>query len=205
MIVPNKRMRPGAVGRIALLIAMVALLSSGSCSLFKSLGPAPPPLQVDFSTLRPEDFPAKIKQLEEISLHDKSVSVRNRALFYIALAYVHYKNPSPDYLQAVQYLDKYIALESHRKDGDEIVAWKSVVQTLDASLQQHEKLKKDYAQLKQQYDSAAKNRDLSAKKVSDLNQTIEGQKKEIEGLKATIKRLDTVQQEIEKKRKGIKK
>jgi DNA mismatch repair ATPase MutS len=203
--VPNSEMRPGAVGRITLLIAMVALLSSGSCSLFKSLGPAPPPLQEDFSTLRPEDFPAKIKQLEEISQHDKSASVRNRALFYIALAHVHYKNPSPDYSKAVQYLDKYIALEPKRKDGDEIVAWKSVAQTLDTSLQQHEKLKKDYAQLKQQYDSAAKNRDLSAKKVSDLNQLIESQKKEIESLKATIKRLDTVQQEIEKKRKGIKK
>jgi hypothetical protein len=205
MIVPNKKMRPGAVGRIALLVAMVALLASGGCSLFKSLGPAPPPLQEDFSTLRPEEFPTKIKQLEEISQNDKSASVRTRALFYLALAHVHYKNPSPDYPQAVQYLDKYIALESHRKDGDEIVAWKSVVQTLDTSLQQHEKLKKDYAQLKQQYDSATKNRDLSAKKVSDLNLTIESQKKEIEGLKATIKRLDTVQQEIEKKRKGIRK
>ncbi len=156
---------------------MVALLSSGSCSLFKSLGPAPPPLQEDFSTLRPEDFPTKIKQLEEISQNDKSASVRTRALFYLALAHVHYKNPSPDYSQAVQYLDKYIALESHRKDGDEIVAWKSVVQTLDTSLQQHEKLKKDYAQLKQQYDSAAKNRDLSAKKVSDLNQRSKAKKR----------------------------
>ena len=102
-------------------------------------------------------------------------------------------------------MDKYIGLESDRKDRDETVAWKSVVQALDTSLQQHEKLIKDYALLKQQYDSAAKNRDLSAKKVSDLNQMIEKQKKEIEGLKATIKRLDTVQQEIEKKRKGIKK
>jgi hypothetical protein len=34
---------------------------------------------------------------------------------------------------------------------------------------------------------------------------MESQKKEIEKLKQTIKELDSVQQEIEKKRKGIKK
>jgi hypothetical protein len=203
--VPNKELRQGAAGQIAFFAMTVALLSSGGCSLFKSLGPAPPPLQEDFSTLRPEEFPAKIKQLEEISQSDKSASVRTRALFYLALAHVHYRNPSPDYSRAVQYLDKYIALESKRRDSDEIVAWKSVVQALDTSLQQHEKLEKDYALLKQQYDSAAKNRDLSAKRVNDLNQMIENQIKEIESLKATIKRLDAVQQEIEKKRKAIKK
>jgi hypothetical protein len=202
---PDQETRPGAVGRIILLVTAAALLSSGGCSLFQKLAPSPPTLQEDFSALRPEDFPGKIRQLEEISQRDKSPSVRNRALFYIALAYVHYKNPSPDYSKAVLYLDKYIGLESDRKDRDEIVAWKSVVQVLDTSLEQHEKLIKDHALLQQQYDSAAKNRDLSAKKVSDLNQMIEKQKKEIEGLKATIKRLDTVQQEIEKKRKGIKK
>jgi septal ring factor EnvC (AmiA/AmiB activator) len=201
----NEEMGQGAVGRIILLGLTVALLSSGGCSLFQSLGPAPPPLQEDFSSLRPEEFPAKIKQLEEISQHDTSLSVRTRALFYLALAHVHYKNPSPDYSQAVRCLDQYIALEPKRKDGDEIVAWKSVVQALDTSLQQHEKLKEDYALLKQQYDSAAKNRELYAKKVSDLNQMIENQSKEIESLKATIKSLDAVQQEIEKKRKAIKK
>jgi predicted nuclease with TOPRIM domain len=111
---------------------------------------------------------------------------------------MHYKNPSPDYSKAVQYLDKYIALESNRQDIDELVAWKSVVQTLDSSLREHEKLERSYAQLKQQYDRANKGRELLIKEM-------ESQKKEIEKLKQTIKELDSVQQEIEKKRKGIKK
>ena len=126
------------------------------------------------------------------------MSVRTRALFYIALAHMHYKNPSPDYSKAVQYLDKYIALESDNKDIDEVVAWKSTLRTLDSSLQEQEKLKRTYAQLKQQYNRANK-------EINDLGQVIEKQKKEIERLKEIIKKLDAVEQEIEKKKKGIKK
>ena len=83
---PDQETRPGAFGRIILLVTAAALLSSGGCSLFQKLAPSPPTLQEDFSALRPEDFPGKIRQLEEISQRDKSPSVRNRALFYIALA-----------------------------------------------------------------------------------------------------------------------
>ena len=140
----------------------------------------------------------KIKQLEEVSQKHKSMFVRTRALFYIALAHMHYRNPSPDYSKAVQYLDKYIALESDNKDIDEIVAWKSTLRTLDSSLQEYKKLERSYAQLKQQYDRANK-------KINDLGQEIENQKKEIERLKEIIKKLDAVEQEIEKKKKGIKK
>jgi len=195
-------MRPGArtlgaFPQILPLVVMAALLSSGRCSVFKTLGPGPPLLHEDFSLLRPEDFPGKIKQLEDISQNDKNMAVRTRAVFYIGLAHMHYKNPAPDYPKAVQYLDRYIALESARKDIDETVAWKSVVQALDNSLREQEKLAKTYAQLKQQYDRSNRNGESLAK-------VVENQKKEIERLRQTIKELDAVQQEIEKKRKGIK-
>lgn len=200
-----KGMKPRAIGQMIFPVMIVALLSSGTCSLFRGWGSAPPALREDFSVLRPEDFPEKIRQLEEISQHDKSLSVRTRALFYIALAHVHYNNPLPDRSKAVQYLDKYIGLESNREDIDEIVAWKAVVHALDTSLRESEKLERSCAQLKQQNDSANKNKQLLAKRINDLGQVIENQKKEIERLKKTITELDTVQQEIEKKRKGIKK
>lgn len=189
--------KPGALSRVVPLVVAAALLSSGCCSLFKTLAPSPPLLQEDFSLLRPEDFPAKIKQLEDISQNDKNVAVRSRALFYIGLAHMHYKNPSPDYPKAVQYLDKYIALEPARKDIDETVAWKSVVQALDNSLREQEKLAKSYAQLKLQYDRSNRNGESLAKVVEN--------QKEIERLRQTIKELDAVQQEIERKRKAIKK
>lgn len=194
----EKDMKPRAIHQVIFLVMIIALLSSGNCSLFRTPGPAQPLLREDFSLLRPEDFPEKIKQLEDTSQHDKDISVRTRALFYIALAHMHYRNPSPDYSKAVQYLDKYIALESNRKDIDEFMAWKSVVQILDSSLREYEKLKRSNAQLKLQYERTNKDRE-------SLVKVIENQKKEMESLKQTIKELDTVQQEIEKKRKGIKK
>ena len=203
--VHNKQVKPGASHQAACLVLVGILLSSGSCSLFRNQEPASPPLQEDFSLLAPEAFPQKIKQLEDISQYDKNLSTRTRALFLIALAHMHYKNPSPDYPKAVQYLDKYIALKSDKKDIDEMVAWKYTLQALDSSLREQGQLEKSYAQLKQQYDRSSRNTGSLDKKINDLGQVIERQKKEIENLKETIKKLDTVQQEIEKKRRGIKK
>lgn len=190
-------MKPGAIHQVILFFIIVVLLSAGCCSLFRAHGLAPPVLREDFSKLDPKDFPEKIKQLEEISQNHKSMSVRTRALFYIALAHMHYNNPAPDYSQAVEYLDKYIALESDNKDIDEIVALKSTLHTLDSSLREYKKLEGSYALLKKEYERASKNREF-------LNKVIENQKKEIESLKETIRKLDAVQQEIEKKKKGIK-
>lgn len=198
-------MTPRELRQVICFVIIAIWSSSGSCSLFRAHGPAPTVLREDFSLLAPEDFAAKIKQLEEISQNHESMSVRTRAIFYIALGYMHYNNPSPDYSKAAQYLDKYIALEPDNPDIDEIVAWKFVVQTLDSSLREHEKLEKSYAQLKQQYERSNKNRVSLNKKINDLGQEIENQKKEIASLKETINKLDAVQQEIEKKKKGIKK
>jgi outer membrane protein assembly factor BamD (BamD/ComL family) len=199
----NKERKPGAIHRVIFFIIIAVSLSAG-CSLFRTHGPAPTVLKEDFSLLDPKDFPEKIKQLEDISQNDKSMSVRTRALFYIALAHMHYKNPSPDYSKAAEYLDKYIALSPDNKDVDEIVAWKSTLLALDSSLQERKKLEGSYAQLKKEYERATNNRGSLNKKINDLGQVIANQNKEIESLKETIKKLDAVQQEIEKKKKGIK-
>jgi len=198
-------MKHRAINLVILLVIMAVLLSSGCCSLFRALGLAPPVFREDFSLLDPEDFPEKITQLEEISQNHKSMSVRARALFYIALAHLHYNNPSPDYSKALKYLDEYIAHDSDNKDIDEIVAWKSTLHTLDSSLREYEKLERSFAQLKQEYESTNKNRELLNKQINDLGQMIEKQKKEIGSLQETIKKLDAVYQEIEKKKKKIKK
>jgi outer membrane protein assembly factor BamD (BamD/ComL family) len=198
-------MKQRAIHQVIFLLMLAVLLSSGSCSLFRTPGMAPAVFREDFSLLDPKDFPEKIKQLEEISQSHKSMSVRTRALFYIALAHMHYNNPSPDYSKALEYLDKYIALESNNKDIDETVVWKSTLHTLDSSLREYKKLETSYAQLKQENERANKNREFLNKKINDLGQVIENQKKEIESLEETIKKLDTVQREIEKKKKGIKK
>ncbi|MDH5744474.1 MAG: hypothetical protein OEZ52_13075 [Candidatus Aminicenantes bacterium] len=190
-----------AVNQVIFLVIMVVLLSSGCCSLFRALGLAPSIFREDFSLLDPEDFPERIMQLEEIAQNHKSKYVRTRALFYIALAHLHYNNPSPDYSKALKYLDEYVALDSDNKDIDEIVAWKSILLTLDNSLREYEELEKSYAQLKQEYESANKNREFLNKQINDLGQMIEKQKKEISSLEEIIKKLDAVHREIEKKKK----
>ena len=198
-------MKRRASNRAIFLVMIAVLLSFGSCSLFRALGLAPPVFREDFSRLDPEDFPEKIRQLEEISQNHKSMSVRTRALYYIALAHLHYNNPSPDYSQALKYLDEYIALDSENKDLDEFLAWKSILHTLESSFREYEKMERSYEQLKQEYESANKNRGALNKQIKDLANMIENQKKEIGNLQEMIKKLDAVHQEIEKKKKRIKK
>lgn len=198
-------MKRRAINQVIFLVMMAVFISSGCCSLFRTLGLAPPIFREDFSLLDPEDFPEKIRQLEEIAQNHKSMPVRTRALFYIALAHLHYNNPSPDYSSAIKYLDEYIALDSDNKDIDEIVAWKSTLHALDCSLREYEKLEQSYAQLKREHEGANKNMADLNKQINDLSQLIEKQKKEIGSLQETIKKLDAVQMEIEKKKKRIKK
>jgi DNA repair exonuclease SbcCD ATPase subunit len=198
-------MKPRAVNKVIFILMMAVLLSSGSCSLFRALGLAPPVFREDFSLLAPEDFPEKIAQLEEIAQSHKSEQVRTRAVFYIAIAHLHYNNPLPNYSKALKYLDEYITLDSANKDIDEIVAWKSTLLTLESCLLEYEKLERDYTQLKQEYESANQNakkeRESLNKQITDLKQMIEKQKKEISSLQEIIKKLDAVHREIEKKKR----
>jgi tetratricopeptide (TPR) repeat protein len=202
-------MKRSAVNRVISTAVMAVLLTSGSCSMFRALGLAPPVFREDFSSLAPEEFSEKIKELEEISQSHKNKAVRARALYYIALAHLHYNNPSVDYSLALEYLDKYMALDPENKDKDEVVVWKSTLLALEVSLRECEKLERSYAQLKQEYEradaSANENRAALNKQIKDLSNMIENQKKEIGNLQETIKKLDAVHREIEKKKRRIKK
>jgi tetratricopeptide (TPR) repeat protein len=198
-------MRRRVANSVISIVILAVLITSGSCSLFRALGLAPPVFREDFSSLAPEDFPEKIKQLEEISQNHKSMAVRARALYYIALAHLHYNNPSIDYSLALEYLDRYIALDSENKDIDEVVAWKSTLYALETSLREYEKLEKSFVQLMQKYESANNDKSTLNKQIKKLSDMIEYQKKEIGNLHETIKKLDALHQEIEKKKRRIKK
>jgi hypothetical protein len=180
------------------------LLISPGCSLFNSKEFIPPDFREDFSLLDPGEFPEKIKELEEISQYHKSYTVRTRAMYYLAMAHLHYNNPSRDYSRALDYLDKYIAVDMKNQDIDEIVAWKSTLLILVGALEEVEKLEESYARLKHDLQGASKNRELLNHKVKELEGVIVKQKQEIRDLEETIKKLDVVQREIEKKKKKIK-
>jgi len=183
------------------VLVIAALSFSGGCMLFKKPEVAPAILREDFSLLEPEEFPEKIKQLEEIAQNHESVSVRTQAYYYVAVAYMHYNNPAPDYTQALKNLDEYITRDTENATIDEVAAWKAILLSLVNSMGEIRKLEQSHAQLKQQYSRADKDRKDLNRQIEDFSQTIERQKKEILSLEDKIRKLDALHAEIEKKKK----
>jgi outer membrane protein assembly factor BamD (BamD/ComL family) len=143
-------MRKGALEQIFFLIIVAGLFSPGCSSLIKDPVVTAPIFEADLSKLEPEEFPERIKQLENIAQNHESVSVRTRAHFYIALTHIHFKNPKPDYSLALMHLNDYIALDPENERIDEIVIWMSVLRNLDSSIREYDDLKKRHELLKQE-------------------------------------------------------
>jgi predicted RNase H-like nuclease (RuvC/YqgF family) len=188
----------------AAAVVTAAVLFSLACALPQPAEVAPPVFRVDLSGLAADDFPEKISQLEEFSQTHKDPHVRTRALYYLALAYMHYNNPQPDYIRALGSLDQYMTLDPSDENKDEIVAWKSVLSSLDSTLKEYEKLKENHSRLTGDLQRANKDRSVKNQKIKDLDQTLEAQKKEIEALQGKIKKLDALHQQIETKKKKKK-
>jgi hypothetical protein len=198
-------MKQGALEKIIFLIIITGLFSSGCSLLFKEPVLIPPIFKEDFSKFDPEEFPEKIKQLEDIAQNHESMSVRTRAHLYIALAHIHYVNPLPDYSLTLKHLDEYIALDPDNERIDEVVIWMSILRDLDSSIRDYDELKKNYELLKQENVRANKDWKYIYQEKKELSKTIEKQKKQILSLEETIKKLDSLYLEIEKKKKTKKK
>jgi tetratricopeptide (TPR) repeat protein len=198
-------MKQGALEKIIFLIIITGLFSSGCSLFFKEPVVIPPIFNEDFSELDPEEFPEKIKQLEDIAQNHESMSVRARAHLYIALAHIHYGNPLPDYSLALKHLDEYIALDPDTERIDEIVIWMSILRDLDSSIRDYDELKKNYELLKQENVRANKDWKYLYQEKKELSKTIEKQKKQLLSLEEKIKKLDSLYLEIEKKKKTKKK
>ena len=197
-------MKLGALKNLLFLIIVIGLLSSGCSSLFREPVVTPQVFQEDFSQLAPEEFPEKIKQLEDIAQNHENMSVRTRARFYLALACIHYKNPSPDYSQAIKNLDEYIALDPDNERKDEIVVWTTVLRDLNDSIQKYDELKESYELLKQENERANKDWKYLYREKEELSKTIVEQKKQIVSMEEKIKKLDSLYLENEKKKKKKK-
>lgn len=195
----EKDTRKGAAAAVT-----AAVLFSLACALPQPAEVAPPVFSVDFSGLAPDDFPEQIRQLEDVSQSHSDLHVRTRAVYYLALAYMHYNNPQPDYTRALGSLGRYIALDPSDEHLGEIVAWKSILGSLDSTLEEYEKLKERHSRMTRDLQRANRDRNTLSQKIKDLDQTLEAQKKEIEALQGKIKQLDALHQEIEKKKKKKK-
>jgi hypothetical protein len=199
----REQMKQIAMKKILFLIIIMGLFLAG-CSLFKNPVVIPPIFQEDFSNFDPEEFPEKIRQLEDIAQNHESMSIRTEAHFYIALAHIHYRNPSPDYSAAIKNLDEYIALNPENERIDEIVIWISVLRDLDDSIREYNELEKKYELLKQENVRANKDRKYLSQEKEELSKSLEKQKKQILSLEEKIKKLDSLYLEIEKKKKKKK-
>ncbi|MGD8538674.1 MAG: hypothetical protein PVI66_08150 [Candidatus Aminicenantes bacterium] len=198
-------MKQGTLKKVLFLLIIVGLFSSSCSSLFQKSAVTPPIFQEDFSKLDPDEFPGKIKQLEDIAQNHESVSIRAKAHLYTALAHIHYNNPSPDYSAALKHLDEYIALDPDNERIDEIVIWMSILRDLDNSIREYDELKKNYELLKQENVRANKDWKYLYQEKEELSKTLEEQKKHILNLEEKIKKLDSLYLEIEKKKKTKKK
>lgn len=197
-------MREGT-SEIIIFLVIIGLINSGCSLLSKDPVTSPSIFTADFSGLDPNDFPEKIRQLEDIAQNHENISVRTRAHLYIALAHIHYNNPSPDYSLALKYLNEYIALDQDNERIDEAVIWMSILRDLDSSIREFDDLKKNFDLLKQENVRANKDWKYLNKEKKELSKTIENQKKKIASLEEKIKKLDSLYLEIEKKKKTIKK
>lgn len=199
------QMKQASLEKTIFLIIITGLFFSGCSSHIIEPVVIPPIFKVDFSELDPEEFPEKIKQLEDIAQSHESMSVRASANLYIALALIHYKNPLPDYSRAIKYLNEYIALDQDNERIDEVMIWISVLRDLDSSIREYDDLKKNYELLKQENVRANKDWKFLNQEKNELSKTIETQKKKILSLEGKIKKLDSLYLEIEKKKKTKKK
>lgn len=194
--------------KLILFLVLAGFLFSGCSTLFKKPEVDPPIFQVDISKLSPEDYPARIEQLEEIVQNHESVAMRNRARIHIALLYMHYNNPSPDYSLALKYLDEFEAVGTDVERINEINTNVEALRKMEALIRDYEKLEKEYAllkeeneQLRQTNERLNKDWQYASQESTNLTKTIASQKREIANLKEKIKELDSLYLEIEKKKK----
>lgn len=199
---------PRNIKKSFLLLILFVFMISGCSTLFKKPEVDPPIFQADISQFPPEDYPARIEQLEQIAENNESVAMRNRARVHIALILIHYNNPSPDYERAIKTLDAFEAVGTDVERINEINTSVAVLRRMDALIRDYEKLEKEYAQLQEENNELRQtterlNKDwqYANQNKESLNKTIAAQKKEIANLKEKIKELDSLYLEIEKKKK----
>ncbi len=186
----------------SIFLLCIGIVFNGACAQYDEPEIVPPSLSQDLSLVAPEDFPATIKRLMDIAQNHHNPDICMRARYTIALAYMHYNNPNPDYLEALVNLDKYMSFNTdHSLEKSETAVWHSVLAQMITTIQNCEALQKDYEKLKQQYRGVEKNREFLGQQIQDLAETIKSQRKEIADLEDKIKKLDALHAEIEKKKK----
>lgn len=138
------------------------------------------PLRLSYPVLNPEDFLKEIERMESIIQTENDLSKVTKAHQQLAVLYLHYKNPNPDYLNTLKHLEIYATLSPRGGKTEE-------VQSLLALLRAFKKIDDENKLLGQE----SKNR---------IDQLI----KENQELKKTVEQLQSLDIKMEEKRREVK-
>ncbi len=168
-------------GLVALLCALIIL--SQCATAYKE---APPP----HPGLKTEKLPDEIERLTDIADKAADPSMRAKADLQLAKLYSSYKNPRPDYQQALKRLEMYLSFEPAKGETDEMKNWLSLLRELAEEREEIRKATQTINQLTKDNNQLIKdNRELA---------------KENKELKDTVEELKNIDIKMEEKRKQIK-
>jgi len=97
--------------------------------------------------LKTEDFSKDIAKLEEIIQKEVDISIATKVHLELALLYLDYKNPSPDYFKAFQELEIYASLSPTGKT-DEVQNLLRLLREVKKLADENQELIKTVEQLK---------------------------------------------------------
>jgi hypothetical protein len=175
-------------GLVALLCALIML---SQCATAHKEAPLPHP------ALETEKLPDDIERLTDIADKAADPSMRAKADLQLAKLYSSYKNPKPDYQQALKRLEMYLSFDPAKGETDEMKNWLSLLHELAEGSEEIRKATQTLNQLTKDNNQLIKdNRELTKE-----NRELAKENKE---LKDTVEELKNIDIKMEEKRKQIK-
>jgi hypothetical protein len=103
-----------------------------------------------YADIAPAEIPKEIAGL--LSATRKSKNDKESALAHLQLAWLfgHYKNPSPQYLKALQELDAYLSLDPENSGDDYLQNWYKILKEIARLNKDNKELRERTEQLKEQ-------------------------------------------------------
>ncbi len=153
---------------IAVLLSMAVILSQCS-TVHRETG-------LPLSDLKPEQIESEIKRLEEVSNKHVDRSERAKAHLQLATLYSSYKNPKPNYQQALKELEEYLSFNPETDRTDEIENWSALLNEMVRMTDEIRKAKQKINQLTKE------NKELkdAVEKLKDLDIKMEEKRKQLE-------------------------
>ena len=132
---------------------------------------------------RPEDFPREITRVEKLTRYHPDPAVRAKSHLRLAMLYLDYRNPHPDYLRALKELKQYVSMSP---DGDKRDEAQTLVVLLSA------------------YENVLVENDEKRRANELLTEQNRALIRENRAFKETIKELKYLDLQLEEKRRQIR-